>query len=157
MLSTCLEHAWSILGVCSSHLRLFVQRSARDPETRSAGSTFGGNPLACALARAALRVLVDEGMIENAALQSVRFLDGLRSVRANTVREVRGRGLMLAVDLLPEAGGARRYCEVLQSRGILAKDTHEHMICVVPPLAITSDQLDWAMDRFGATLRQDLS
>jgi ornithine--oxo-acid transaminase len=121
------------------------------------GSTFGGNPLACAVARAALRVLVDEGMIENAALQGVRFLDGLRSIRANTIREVRGRGLMLAVELHLEAAGARRYCEALQSRGILAKDTHEHTIRVAPPLVITSDQVDWALDRFGATLRQDFS
>jgi ornithine--oxo-acid transaminase len=104
-----------------------------------------------------LRVLVDEGMIENAALQGARFLDGLRSIRANTIREVRGRGLMLAVELHPEAGGARRYCEALQSRGLLAKDTHEHIIRVAPPLVITSDQVDWALDRFGATLRQDLS
>jgi ornithine--oxo-acid transaminase len=121
------------------------------------GSTFGGNPLACAVARAALRVLVDEGMIENAALQGVRFLDGLRSIRANTIREVRGRGLMLAVELQPEAGGARRYCEALQSRGILAKDTHEHMIRIAPPLVITSDEVDWALERIGATLKQDFS
>jgi ornithine--oxo-acid transaminase len=121
------------------------------------GSTFGGNPLACAVARAALRVLIDEGMIENAALQGVRFLDGLRSIRANTIREVRGRGLMLAIELHPEAGGARRYCEALQSRGILAKDTHEHVIRVAPPLVITGAQVDWALDRFEATLRQDFS
>jgi ornithine--oxo-acid transaminase len=121
------------------------------------GSTFGGNPLACAVARAALRVLIDDGMIENAALQGARFLDGLRSIRANTIREVRGRGLMLAIELHPEAGGARRYCEALQSRGILAKDTHEHMIRVAPPLVITGDQVDWALDRFEATLRQDFS
>src|ERR1700686_324322 len=74
------------------------------------GSTFGGNPLACAVARAALRILVEEGMIENAAAQGERFLAGLRSIRANTIREVRGRGLMLAVELNPEAGPARRYC-----------------------------------------------
>ncbi|HEY9568717.1 MAG TPA: ornithine--oxo-acid transaminase, partial [Thalassobaculum sp.] len=74
------------------------------------GSTFGGNPLACAVARAALKVLVEEGMIENAATQGAYFLERLRSVRANGVREVRGRGLMLAVELHPEAGGARRYC-----------------------------------------------
>jgi hypothetical protein len=81
----------------------------------------------------------------------------LRSIRANTIREVRGRGLMLAVELHPEAGRARRYCEALQSRGILAKDTHEHIIRVAPPLVITSDQVDWALDRFGATLSQDFS
>src|SRR6201987_4980385 len=117
------------------------------------GSTFGGNPLACAVACAALRVLVEEGMIENAASEGARFLDGLRSIRANTVREVRGRGLMLAVELHPEAGGARRYCEALQRRGILAKDPHEHPTRLAPPLVITRDQVDWALERIEATLR----
>src|SRR6478736_1416661 len=121
------------------------------------GSTFGGNPLACAVARAALRVLVEEGMIENAAVQGARFLDGLRSIRANTIREVRGRGLMLAVELHPEAGGARRYCQALQGRGILAKDTHGHTIRIAPPLVITGDQVDWALEGIGAILRQDFS
>jgi ornithine--oxo-acid transaminase len=121
------------------------------------GSTFGGNPLACAVARAALRVLVEEGMIENAAVQGERFLAGLKSIRANTIREVRGRGLMMAVELHPEAGGARRYCLALQTRGILAKDTHVHTIRIAPPLVITSDQVDWARERIEATLRQDLS
>jgi ornithine--oxo-acid transaminase len=121
------------------------------------GSTFGGNPLACAVARAALRVLVEEGMIENAAVQGARFIDGLKKIRANIVREVRGRGLMLAVELHPEAGRARRYCEALRERGILAKDTHEHTIRIAPPLVITSDQVDWALERIDATLKQDLS
>ena len=121
------------------------------------GSTFGGNPLACAVARAALRVLVEEGMIENAAVQGARFLDGLGSIRANTIREVRGRGLMLAVELHPEAGAARRYCEALQGRGILAKDTHERTIRIAPPLVITEDQVDWALEGIEATLRQDFS
>lgn len=119
------------------------------------GSTFGGNPLACAVARAAMRVLVEEGMIENAARQGARFLDGLKDIRANTIREVRGRGLMLAVELHPEAGRARRYCEALQGKGILAKDTHEHTIRIAPPLVITSDQVDWALERLAATLTQD--
>ena len=118
------------------------------------GSTFGGNPLACAVARAALRVLVEEGMIENAADQGARFLAGLKSIRANTIREVRGRGLMLAVELHPEAGDARRYCEALQGRGILAKDTHGHTIRIAPPLVITSDQVDWALEGIEATFRQ---
>ncbi len=121
------------------------------------GSTFGGNPLACAVARAALRVLVEEGMIENAALQGARFLAGLNAIRADTIREVRGRGLMLAVELHPEAGDARQYCEALQSRGILAKDTHKHTIRIAPPLVITEDQVDWALERIEATLRQDFS
>lgn len=119
------------------------------------GSTFGGNPLACAVARAALRVLVEEGMVENAARQGARFLEGLKDIRANTIREVRGRGLMLAVELHPEAGRARRYCEALQGKGILAKDTHEHTIRIAPPLVITGDQVDWALERLAATLTQD--
>jgi ornithine--oxo-acid transaminase len=121
------------------------------------GSTFGGNPLACAVARAALRVLVEEGMIENAAAQGTRFLDGLSGIRSNTIREVRGRGLMLAVELHPEAGGARRCCQALQARGILAKDTHGHTIRIAPPLVISSDQVDWALEQIAATLRQDFS
>ncbi|MCP1834734.1 ornithine--oxo-acid transaminase [Bradyrhizobium sp. USDA 4518] len=121
------------------------------------GSTFGGNPLACAVARAALRVLIDEGMIENAAQQGARFLAGLQDIRANVIREVRGRGLMLAIELHPEAGGARRYCLALQARGILAKDTHEHTIRIAPPLVITADQVDWATQRIAATLTQDVS
>ncbi|MBR0984989.1 ornithine--oxo-acid transaminase [Bradyrhizobium liaoningense] len=121
------------------------------------GSTFGGNPLACAVARAALRVLTEEGMIENAARQGARFLEGLKDIRANTIREVRGRGLMLAVELHPEAGRARRYCEALQGMGILAKDTHEQTIRIAPPLVITSDQVDWALERLATTLTQDFS
>jgi len=119
------------------------------------GSTFGGNPLACAVARTALRVLVEEGMIENAALQGAHFLEGLKSIRANSIREVRGRGLMLAVELHPEAGPARRVCEALQARGILAKDTHAHTIRFAPPLVITNDQVDWALEQIHAVLMQE--
>ena len=100
------------------------------------GSTFGGNPLACAVARAALKVLVEEGMIENAAARASAS-DGLRSIRANPVSEVRGRGLMIAVELHPEAGGARataRRCR----RGPARKETHEHTIRIAPPLVITA-------------------
>ncbi|AHY52221.1 ornithine--oxo-acid transaminase [Bradyrhizobium japonicum] len=121
------------------------------------GSTFGGNPLACAVARAAVRVLVEEGMIENAARQGARLLEGLKDIRANTIRAVRGRGLMLAVELHPEAGPARRHCEALQGKGILAKDTHGHTIRIAPPLVITSDEVDWALEQFATTLTQDFS
>ncbi len=120
------------------------------------GSTFGGNPLACAVARAALRVLTEEGMIENAALQGERFRSGLASIRSNLVREVRGRGLMLAVELHPEAGGARRYCEALRDEGVLAKDTHGHTIRIAPPLVIRADQVDWALERFERVLTREV-
>jgi ornithine--oxo-acid transaminase len=117
------------------------------------GSTFGGNPLACAVARAALRVLVEEGMVENAARVGARLQASLASIRADSIREVRGRGLMIAVELHPEAGGARRICEALQARGLLAKETHEHTIRIAPPLILTNDQADWIADQFEAVLR----
>ena len=116
------------------------------------GSTFGGNPLACAVARAALKVLTEEGMIENAAEMGDYFMDGLRSIRSNIVKEVRGRGLMMAVELQPEAGGARHYCYALKDLGLLAKDTHGHTIRLAPPLVITRDQVDWAIERIGKVL-----
>lgn len=116
------------------------------------GSTFGGNPLACAVARAALKVLVEEGMIENSAVQGEYFLERLRRIRANGVREVRGRGLMLAVELHPEAGGARRYCEALRQRGLLAKDTHDNTIRLAPPLVVTREQVDWALEQIEPVL-----
>jgi len=117
------------------------------------GSTFGGNPLACAIARTALKVLVEEGMIPNAERQGARFLAQLQSIRSPIVREVRGRGLMLAVELEPEAGGARRYCERLREAGLLAKDTHEHTIRLAPPLIITADEVDWASEVFAHALK----
>lgn len=117
------------------------------------GSTFGGNPLACAVSRAALRVLTEEGMIENAARLGPYFLEGLRSVSTNAVREVRGRGLMLAVELHPEAGGALAYVEELARQGVLAKDVHENTIRIAPPLIITREQIDWAIERFDASLK----
>jgi ornithine--oxo-acid transaminase len=118
------------------------------------GSTFGGNPLACAVARMALKVLVDEGMVENAAEQGAYFMEGLHQIRSNAVKEIRGRGLMLAVELHAQAGGARRYCNALKERGILCKDTHEHSIRIAPPLVITREQVDWTLDRFAKVLTE---
>jgi ornithine--oxo-acid transaminase len=112
------------------------------------GSTFGGNPLACAVARAALRVLIDEGMVENAAAQGARLLAGLGTLRNNMIREVRGRGLMLAVELDPAAGGAKQYVLALRDRGILCKETHDHIIRIAPPLVITGEQVDWVVEQF---------
>jgi ornithine--oxo-acid transaminase len=120
------------------------------------GSTFGGNPLACAIARAALKALTEEGMIENSAKMGDHFMAGLRSIRSNIVREVRGRGLMLAVELHPEAGGAHKYCYALRDRGLLAKDTHGHTIRIAPPLVVTRDQVDWALEQFDAVLTKEI-
>lgn len=116
------------------------------------GSTFGGNPLACAVARAALKVLTEEGMIENAASVGARLQQSLQAVATPAVKEVRGRGLMIAVELHPDAGGARRVCEALQGRGLLAKETHEHTIRIAPPLILTEAQADWITDQFAAVL-----
>ncbi|MDE0829454.1 MAG: ornithine--oxo-acid transaminase [Vicinamibacterales bacterium] len=108
------------------------------------GSTFGGNPLGCAVAREALRVLTDERMVENSATQGERLLDHLRRINSPSLSEVRGRGLWVALELHASAGGARRYCEALQARGLLCKETHEHVIRIAPPLIITSEEVDWA-------------
>ena len=116
------------------------------------GSTFGGNPLACAVARMALKVLIDEGMIENAETQGAYFKARLEGIRSDLIREVRGRGLMLAVELREDAGGARQYCERLRDRGLLAKDTHDHTIRIAPPLPITRSDVDWACDAFAEVL-----
>ncbi len=117
------------------------------------GSTFGGNPLACAVARVALKVLVEEGMIENAAEQGAYFLDELAKLKTNQVREVRGRGLMVAVEFHPEVGGARRYSEALRQAGILCKETHKNTLRFAPPLIIQRDQIDGALETIDQVLR----
>ncbi len=116
------------------------------------GSTFGGNPLACAVARTALRVLDEENLVENAARMGTYFLEGLRQINNAQIKEIRGRGLMLAVEFDPAAGGARQYCEQLQQAGILCKETHDHTIRFAPPLVITRDDIDWAMEKISAVL-----
>ncbi len=116
------------------------------------GSTFGGNPLGAAVAREALKVLVDERMIENSAKLGAYALERLRSIPSPHVREVRGRGLWIGIELKIEAGGARRFCEQLAVEGILCKETHTHVIRVSPPLVISRLELDWALDRFEKVL-----
>jgi ornithine--oxo-acid transaminase len=116
------------------------------------GSTFGGNPLACAVARTALRVLVEEGMIENAAKMGDYLQAGLRDIPSNIVKEIRGRGLMVAVEFHPGAGGARRRCEALKDRGVLCKETHANTLRIMPPLIITKKQIDEALTEFAAVL-----
>jgi ornithine--oxo-acid transaminase len=109
------------------------------------GSTFGGNPLACAVAREALKVIVEENLIENARQMGEYFLERLEEIPSPHIREVRGRGLLIGVELKKEAGGARLFCEGLQNRGILAKETHQHIIRFAPPLIITREEIDWAI------------
>ncbi len=108
------------------------------------GSTFGGNPLACAVARTALKVLVEEGMIENSEKMGEIFAGKLKEIKNPLIKEVRGRGLMIALEFLPEAGGARQFCEKMKEEGILCKETHENVIRFAPPLIITEEEVDWA-------------
>ncbi|MDB5409568.1 MAG: Ornithine/acetylornithine aminotransferase [Rhodospirillales bacterium] len=117
------------------------------------GSTFGGNPLACAVARMALKVLIEEGMIENAAAVGARLKAALCAIRNPAIKEVRGRGLMLAVELHLDAGGARPVCERLKDRGFLCKDTHDHTIRISPPLVLTADQADGIAEALDAALQ----
>ena len=117
------------------------------------GSTFGGNPLACAVARTALKVLVDENMIENSRVMGEYFLSQLKTIQSPFIKEIRGKGLLIGVELLPKAGGARRFCEDLKTKGLLCKETHENVIRFAPPLVITKEEIDWAMDRIESILR----
>jgi ornithine--oxo-acid transaminase len=116
------------------------------------GSTYGGNPLAAAVARAALAALVDEGMVENSARLGALMLDRLRAISSPHVAEVRGVGLWIGIVLRPEAGGARRFCEALKGEGLLCKETHEHVIRIAPPLVITEEQIGWALERLERVL-----
>ena len=111
------------------------------------GSTFGGNPLACAVARTAIKVLIEEKMIENASKLGDYFLTQLRGIKSPSIKEVRGKGLMIGVELVPEAGGARGFCEQLMAQGLLCKDTHENVIRFMPPLVITREEIDWALEK----------
>jgi ornithine--oxo-acid transaminase len=119
------------------------------------GSTFGGNPLAAAVARASLKVLVEENLVENAAKLGAYFMDQLAEVPSPHVKEVRGKGLLIGVELKPEAKGARRFCEALQTEGILAKETHENVIRFAPPLVIDKATIDWALERIRKVLLMD--
>jgi ornithine--oxo-acid transaminase len=118
------------------------------------GSTFGGNPLACAVARTALKVLIEENMIDNARKMGDYFLSQLKEIDSPFIKEVRGRGLLIGVELLPEAGGARSFCERLKTKGLLCKETHENVIRFAPPLVITEAQIDWAMERIEPVLKK---
>lgn len=116
------------------------------------GSTFGGSPLAAAVARTALQVIIEENMIENADKLGEYFIEQLAEIPSPHVKEVRGKGLLIGVELKSSAGGARRFCEALEDRCILAKETHEHVIRFAPPLIITKEEIDWALPRIREVL-----
>lgn len=113
-------------------------------EPGSHGSTFGGNPLACAVAIAALDVLEDEKLVERSRELGEYFIGRLREINNPAIREIRGRGLFIGVEL---TGPARPYCELMKALGLLCKETHETTIRFAPPLVITQEELDWAIDR----------
>ncbi len=119
------------------------------------GSTFGGNPLACSVARTALKVLVEEGMIDNAKEMGSYFLERLLDIENPAIKEIRGRGLMIAIELKEGTqGGARRVAEELKACGILCKETHTYTLRFAPPLVITREEVEWATDKIREVLNQ---
>jgi ornithine--oxo-acid transaminase len=116
------------------------------------GSTFGGNPLGCAVARESLKILVEEKLIEKSFELGEYFRGKLRDIKTNHVKVIRGKGLFIGVELKPEAGGARKYCEGLKNLGVLCKETHENVIRFAPPLVITKEEIDWAVEKVNKVL-----
>lgn len=119
------------------------------------GSTFGGNPLGAAVARESLKVLIEEKLVEKSYELGFYFREQLASINSPHVKEIRGKGLFIGVELKTESGGARRFCEALMKRGILCKETHSHVIRFAPPLVITKEEIDWAMTHIKEVLLMD--
>lgn len=111
------------------------------------GSTYGGNPLACAVAIEAISILRDEEMSDRSATMGAYFIGRLQEIKSPLIKEVRGRGLMIGIELIREAGGARRFCEALLKKGIFCKETHIDVIRLTPPLVISRVDIDWAIER----------
>ncbi len=116
------------------------------------GSTFGGNPLACAVGKAAVEVTIEEGLVDNSAQLGKYLRESIAAMNSPHVKEVRGRGLFVGVEIRQESGPARGFCERLMALGILAKETHVSVIRLAPPLIITRQELDWALDRLATVL-----
>lgn len=119
------------------------------------GSTFGGNPLGAAIARSALRVIQEEGLIQNASAMGELLMDHLAEIPSKHVKQIRGKGLLIGVELHQESGGARRFCEALLNEGILAKETHENVIRFAPPLTIDEKTVNWAIPRIRRVLTME--
>ena len=115
------------------------------------GSTFGGNPLACAVSRMALTVIADERLVERSYEMGAYFMEKLRSIKGEHIKEVRGKGLLIGVEMDCKA---RPYCEELLGLGLLAKETHDHVIRFAPPLVITRKEIDWAFKRIKKVLKK---
>lgn len=120
------------------------------------GSTFGGNPLAAAVGIAAIDVLVEEKLDERARVLGEYFMDQLRKIRSDYVKEIRGKGLLIGVEIKKEFGTARPFCERLAQLGILCKETHEQVIRFAPPLVIEKDEIDWALERIERVLTEPI-
>jgi ornithine--oxo-acid transaminase len=120
------------------------------------GSTFGGNPLAAAIAREAICVLQEEHLPERAAEMGAYLMDGLRQIDSPYVIDVRGKGLLVGVHVRPGIGGARPFCEQLMREGLLCKETHEDVIRFAPPLIISRNEIDWALERVERVLTAEL-
>jgi len=116
------------------------------------GSTYGGNPLASAIAREALRIIVDEKLPQRSRELGEYLIGRLKEIKSPYVKEIRGKGLWIGIVLKEEAGGARRFCEALKEEGILAKETHENVIRLAPPLVITKEEIDWALQKIEKVL-----
>jgi ornithine--oxo-acid transaminase len=120
----------------------------------SHGSTFGGNALAAAVGHEALRVIAEEGLVENSRVLGAHMLDRLRAIASPVIRDVRGRGLWAGAEIDPAHASAREFCERLLAKGVLSKDTHHTVVRLAPPLVIARDDLDWALDRFEDVVKE---
>lgn len=116
------------------------------------GSTFGGNPLSCAVARKVIEILETGKYQDNAKVAGAYLFEQLRAIKSDKVKEIRGRGLWVGIEFNPKAGKARDFCEKLLDQGMLCKDTHEQTMRLAPPLCITRDEIDWALDRLRTVL-----
>jgi ornithine--oxo-acid transaminase len=120
------------------------------------GSTFGGNPLACAVARASLKVLKDEDLSKRSLELGNEVLKKLMKISSPLIKEIRGKGLLIGIELEPSAGGARKYCEILAQQGVLCKETHDHVIRIAPPLNIEPSLLDQGINSVISVLSKGL-
>lgn len=119
------------------------------------GSTFGGNPLACRVASAAVKVVIEENLTENSATMGEYLIKRLGTIRSEWMKEVRGKGLLIGIELTSKSGGARKFCEQLAHEGILCKETHGMVIRLAPPLIITKAQVDYAFKKIKRVLESD--